>query len=212
MLNGDRVVSAVVRNGDRIRVGDTEFVLIIEGDAAAANEPVVPGPPVLPAPCSIQGEAGYRADVCDSGMHRYSGSVAQMAEWTWLASCCRSRVLVAIVDFRRLNMSHPESRPGEAPAYLFDWLGEAAAENSRVVLGCGEVTPDCLGARWLAAELHRVLLLVLPKVKWWGTCENRPVQDLIKSLASAGPARLVPCWSDSAQAYVENLMQPFRLC
>ncbi len=141
LLNGQSVLSAVVHDGDRIRVGDAEFVLAIEGDERqAVAEPVVPGPPPTPAPMPrAKGEQQprYRAEQLESGVMRYEGKSDALEPAAVVRRLATVAPVFAIADFQGLQ---PAARPSlTAPSYLFDWLGAAAGDNSPVLLQASEV-------------------------------------------------------------------------
>ncbi len=198
LLNGQPVSAAVVRNGDRLRAGGIDFLVHVEGDAkddvseVPANQGAGPSvPPVAPSwttPVDIQCRR------CDSGATCYEGPCGQVPPGRLAARLASLQPMYAVVDFRRL----PESLLPklESPDYLFDWLGQAAVDNSPVILGHAEADLATLVEQGWATDGVVSLFSSLDK-----PC-------LVKHLREAtrpGSDRLIGiCWPNILSALLER--------
>jgi pSer/pThr/pTyr-binding forkhead associated (FHA) protein len=149
LLNGEPVLSAVVHHGDCLRVGKTEFVLLIEGEMpSTAAEPVVARPPSAPPPVpKAESPPIYHSEQFETGVIRYEGKSVELEPAMVVRRLATIDPAYAIADLRNLAA---EARPSPADgSYLFEWLGAAAAGNSPVLLQQDETDiPQLIGQAW----------------------------------------------------------------
>ena len=137
-VNGVRITECMLRDGDKIYAGATDFFVQIEGDSPDQARSMG-GNSWVPQDIdsAVQKSAQQRLNVpytienCNSGLTLYCGTVADLSP-TKLALVMRLIYpLHLIVDLNRLGMPLPEGL-GE-PQYLFGWLDPVAASGASPV-------------------------------------------------------------------------------
>lgn len=134
LLNQESILSAVVHHGDSLRAGAAEFVLTVEGEVRdSVPEPVVSGQlPPPPARARPGVTPTYRREQFESGVLRYQGASAELAPAVLVKRLSEMQPVFVLAELRSLA-APPDPLPAET-SYLFDWLGQAAAENSPLLL------------------------------------------------------------------------------
>ncbi len=138
-VNGVRITECMLRDGDRIYAGVTDFYVQIEGDSPDQARSMgcnswVP----QDIDSAIQKSTQQRLNVpyttanCDSGLSLYRGSLADLIPAKLALVMRLMYPLHLIVDLHRLGKPFPEQL-GE-PQYLFGWLSPAAAAVASPVL------------------------------------------------------------------------------
>lgn len=129
----------ILHNGDKLRAGETTFVVHTEGDApekvpVALN--TAPLPPQVSASPNIAG-VSYSVETCDSGLTLCRGSVDEIQPHQLTAALMRFCPAYFIADFKKMEAEMPEGL--DSPAYLFDWFEPSvAADVSPMLLSAGE--------------------------------------------------------------------------
>jgi hypothetical protein len=209
-LNDQAVASAVVRDGDRVRAGNSEFVVHIEGDVSHTGDRqqdlVKPARmPVAPKMQPINGN--FTVGVCKTGLFQVSGRADVVGPDRLAQKLGEMQPLNAMVDFRRVEGASPHGF--REMSYLFDWFGEAAALNSPVLLSSedGELLPVILKG-W---RCNAIVCL-------FSNSEKQALATHLRSFVRTGDSRIVGiCWPSILdvllqhyrQDYVQGLMQPF---
>lgn len=146
-LLNDQPVAAktALRDGDRIRAGQTDFVVHVEGqfrqaEASAAPRPAGPGPAAAPrAAPPPPGTVTYTAQTSNSKLLTCRGKTGQIEPFQVAALLSKDYPLYLVVDFSKLDEPVPESLA--EPEYLFNWFPEESrATFSQIILsGSDEV-------------------------------------------------------------------------
>ncbi|HEY2253002.1 MAG TPA: FHA domain-containing protein [Planctomycetaceae bacterium] len=184
-VNGVRITECMLRDGDRIYAGVTDFCVQIEGDSpdqarSMGGNSWVPQDLDSAVQKSAQQRLNipYTAVTCDSGLSLYRGAVADLVPVKLALVLRLMYPLHLIVDLNRLGMPFPEQL-GE-PQYLFGWLDRAAAAAASPVF----ISPAAENDAW------KSLL-----DQGWGkdavVClfSNTPSADLLAHLQEACQAR-----------------------
>ncbi|MBI3861432.1 MAG: FHA domain-containing protein [Planctomycetia bacterium] len=138
-VNGMRVTDCMLRDGDRINAGMTDFVVEIEGDSPEQARTMtgtswVPKDvdSVLQKSTQQRLNVHYTIEPCDSHLTLYRGEIAALSPAKLALVMRLMHPLHIIVDLKRLGMPLPEGL-GE-PQYLFDWLDPLAAKAASPIL------------------------------------------------------------------------------
>ena len=211
LVNGQPVESAVVREGDEIRAGQSRFIVHVEGDAANAPAERVPAKAAAPAarkPARKPGEAAYKSVVCDTGLTRYEGDVRSFPPAELAVALAAQFPPYLMADNRRLDL--PALAAIKAPKFVFDWLGEAAVQCSPLIVAPGDV-PDA--AEVIAQGWNRDAV-----ASFFAKEEGDAPVKCLRSAARVGGDRVMGiCWpkilsyvlSHYQPDYVRKLMEPF---
>jgi len=138
-VNGVRVTDCMLRAGDKISAGVTDFVVDVEGDSPEQAR-TAHGTSWVPQDIdsAIQKSTQQRLDVpytienCESGLTLYRGRLADLAPAKLALVLRLLHPLHLIVDLNRLGVPLPEGLG--VPQYLFDWLDEPAAKAASPVV------------------------------------------------------------------------------
>jgi hypothetical protein len=147
LLNGQPLAQrTALRDGDRLRAGETTFAVRIEGGAEVALAAAGAGGPrgtdtsPLPAAGSASPKTAgvsYSVERCDSELTLCRGSVEDIQPHQLAIALGQVCPAWLIVDFHKLEGGMPEGL--ESEDYLFDWLAPAAAEiASPLLIGPGD--------------------------------------------------------------------------
>ena len=138
-VNGMRVTDCMLRDGDRINAGVTDFVIAIVGDSpelarTANGTSWVPQDvdSVIQKSTQQRLHVPYTIEQCDSNLTLYRGDVGSISPVKLALVMRLMHPLHMIVDLNRLGMPFPEEL-GE-PQYIFDWLDPLAAKAASPVL------------------------------------------------------------------------------
>jgi len=148
-VNGVRVTECMLRDGDRIYSGVTDFYVQIEGDSPAQARSMG-GNSWVPQDLdsAVQKSAqqrlniSYTTETCDSGLSLYRGAMVDLTPVKLALVLRLMYPLHLIVDLNRLGMPYPEQL-GE-PQFLFDWVDPAAAAAASPVF----ITPGADQDSW----------------------------------------------------------------
>jgi hypothetical protein len=146
-VNGRRIVQKIrLCDGDRIRAGETVFLIQIEdawpmGADTTATSPMSsldlaqrPGSHAAGQPAV----ARYTVERCDSGLTLCRGETAELPPSELARQLGQLYPACLLVDFHKLGRPPPAELT--APDYLFDWLGpQVAAGISPVVIAQHEL-------------------------------------------------------------------------
>ncbi len=142
-VNDERIETADVRDGDRIRAADTNFVVRLTGDKSGdTTTPRAMRPSMRSAPIASAAPAAkvqYVKQKCKSDLLLYRGESTQVPAVEIARRVTQLFPLWIIVDFAHLGAPSP----GEvaAPQHVLDWLPAPVAERSPLVLNRQSV-PD----------------------------------------------------------------------
>lgn len=142
-LNHQFVTEAVIRDGDTVMAGNTQFQISIEGGALAAKADEAPGPGIVRDTSRIVldpslARPSYRVETCSSGLTLITGVISggdrEPAAISSIAAPLAERFpCYLIVDFKKAGLPFPE--PSGASIPLFDWLPpDVAAVNSPLII------------------------------------------------------------------------------
>ncbi|NQT37036.1 MAG: FHA domain-containing protein [Planctomycetes bacterium] len=145
LLNDEPVGErTVVRDGDTILAGETQFILHVEGDkpektagAGKLGDSSVGFAGLKTALSQVQ--ANYEVETCDSGLTVCRGDVAEIEASDLTVLLTRHMPAFLIVDLQKLD-TPPEDLA--SPDYLFDWLPPEAAALASPVLVAPEDVPE----------------------------------------------------------------------
>lgn len=208
LVNGQAVELAVVRDGDEVQAGGSRFIIHVEGAVANAPAEVVAAKPAAARAAKRPTSATYEKVTCDTGLVRYGGTCDSFPPAELAAALAGESPAYFLADNRRLQ--DESLRNLKQPHYLFDWLGEAAAQVSPLVLLPGEV-PDvaalvqqgwrrdglaCFFARQAGDAAYAAL-------------RNSARADADRVVGICWPSILSFLLSHYQQAFVKRLMDPF---
>jgi hypothetical protein len=138
-VNGMRVTDCMLRDGDRINAGLTDFVIAITGDSpeqarTRTGSSWVPQDvdSVLQKSAQHRLHVPYTIEPCDSHLTLYRGEIAALTPVKLALVMRLMNPLHLVVDLTRLGMPLPEGL-GE-PNYIFDWLDPVAAKSASPVM------------------------------------------------------------------------------
>src|SRR3954451_23335838 len=119
-VNDNKAEREELRDGDRIRAADTDFIVHIAGGAQAnlATPPTTKRAPTLPpgvTPTVVQ----YKKQKCKSDLLLYQGVTTQTPPVEIARRLTMHYPLWIIADFDKLEMPPPEELL--KPEHLFDW-------------------------------------------------------------------------------------------
>lgn len=139
-VNDEPVDSAVLRDGDRVMAGQSQFRVSIEGAAQTAGERSAAVPPARAAAAVVPGSlrrngsppGTYTVEPCPGEMAVYRGDGAKLAPAALAEKLSQDLPLYLLVDFHKLPPSdeaaeNVEKSVAEKSEYLIDWLGEGVA-------------------------------------------------------------------------------------
>ena len=212
-LNGKKISKAQLSNGDLVLAGETEFLVEIQGIAAAisATEPGNVSPSIQNSPklrASTKRIYDVSSSQCASGIVRLRGKVfedegqAEVGIVELFETVHAFASLQVLIDFSRISLPLPKEIDAESHS-LFDWLPAGAIEKSPMLFAVDElpVWKVLLEEAWgsdaiigLRSELPREELLA-------------KFQELLMG-SSAGPQSskgiLGFCWPSVLEALIEN--------
>ena len=138
-VNGMRITDCMLRSGDKINAGVSDFIVEIEGDSpeqarALHGTSWVPQDldSVIQKSTQQRLRVPYTIETCDSGLTLYRGLLADLAPSKLALVLRLLHPLHLVVDLNRLGLPLPAGLG--APQYLFDWLDEPAAKAASPVL------------------------------------------------------------------------------
>jgi pSer/pThr/pTyr-binding forkhead associated (FHA) protein len=189
LVNDTPVGNAVLRNGDIISAGQTQFQVRIEGDRpdeAAVRQTVMQDPALALLNAVKAAKSQYTAEPCETGITLYRGLGEQVTPAQVAQMLTRVYSLYLLVDARKLAVPPENKLPGEP---LFNWLPPAAAAASPVVVAAKEFEewPALMAQNWGEDAL---VCLFSP----WGKDQ---LLSHLRSLAQGGDDRrgvLGYCW------------------
>ncbi len=212
-LNGKKISKAMLRDGDHVRAGETEFSIEIQGIAGAVSmdgtEKASPGVAAGSKPRKPTRKIyDASSSQCVSGILRLRGKLVEEEEQEELGIVELFETVHAfapmqvLVDFSRISLPLPKEIDAQAHS-LFDWLPGGAIEKSPMLFALDElpVWKMLLEEAWgsdaiigLRSELPRTELLV-------------KFQELLMG-SSSGPQSskgiLGFCWPSVLEALIEN--------
>jgi hypothetical protein len=148
-VNGVRITECMLRDGDKIYSGVTDFYVQIEGDSpdqarSMGGNSWVPQDIDSAVQKSTQQRLNvpYSVENCESGLSLYCGTVADLTPVKLALVLRLIYPLHLIVDLSRLGMPFP-AELGE-PQYLFGWLDPVAASAASPVI----ISPDPENDAW----------------------------------------------------------------
>jgi hypothetical protein len=148
LLNGQAVESAVLRSGDLVQAGRSQFKVLVEGEDPIAVQQQ--GSAVVrPVPKPVKKDRGgaYQSIACDTGLTRYEASCSAIEPAELAELLAAEFPPYVLVDNRRAGIAALSNLP--TPQYLFNWLGDAAPAMSPLVLSPNEVPlADLLPQAW----------------------------------------------------------------
>ncbi len=135
LLNGQPLtVRAILHDGDKLRAGNTTFLVRTEGDAPEKAAVLLNTAPPAPQVSALPDMAGvsYSVETCDSGLTLCRGSVDEVQPHQLTAALARFCPAYFMADFKKLEGGLPEGL--DSPAYLFDWFEPSVAAGVSPVL------------------------------------------------------------------------------
>jgi hypothetical protein len=212
IVNGAPVELAVVRTGDQIRAGNSQFVVHVEGDVKEAPVETTSAPVAAAgraAPAKVTGDVGYKTITCETELTRYEADARQFPPGSLVSALAAEWPVVLIADNRRLHEAALEQLA--EPRYLFSWLGEAAKQVSPLVVLPGEVDdPAGLITRGWRRDGVACFFAKEP---------DPALAEKLQAAARASGDRVIGiCWPSVLQQllshyrpdYVKQLIEPFR--
>lgn len=216
-VNGMRITDCMLRDGDRINAGVTDFVIAIDGDSPEEARSItgtgwVPKDvdSVIQKSTQQRLAVPYTIEPCDSNVTLYRGEIASITPVKLALVMRLLYPLHLVVDLKRLGIPLPEGL-GQ-PQYVFDWLDPVAAPAASPVLisphpdsegwrplleqGWGQDAVVCLFSKLPAADL----------LKHWRTaCRGRSGGN-VAVYGYCWPGVLVPVLMHSPASQVSKLM------
>ena len=148
-VNGMRITDCMLRAGDQINAGFTDFVVEIEGDSPERARTLhgtswVPKDidSVILKSTRQRLSVPYTIESCDSGLTLYRGQIADLTPAKLALVLRLLHPLHLLVDLNRLGLPLPAGL-GE-PQYLFDWLDGPAAKAASPIL----ISPEAENDAW----------------------------------------------------------------
>ena len=212
-LNGKKISKAMLRDGDHVRAGETEFSIEVQGIAGAASTDGTEKASPVVATGSKQRKPTRKiydatSSQCASGIQRLRGKLveeegqAEAGIVEFFETVHAFAPMQVLVDFSRISLPLPKEIDAQAHS-LFEWLPEGAIEKSPMLFALDElpVWKVLLEEAWgsdamigLRSELPRKELLV-------------KFQELLMG-SSSGPQSskgiLGFCWPSVLEALIEN--------
>lgn len=177
-VNGERVTAAPLQNGDKVRIGGTEFRVNVQG-AAAVTQFVARDLKGGGAPAAKPGQVQYRTEAAASGLTKHLGRLDQLGGAEAVQLLARALPLVLVVNRAMAGLQPPEGGP--PPVYLCDWYPEeVAAECSPVIL---DAATDASWPATVAAAWGKNALVAfytrqpLPEFVAWLRAQARPSEE-----------------------------------
>lgn len=122
-LNGERISEAVLKSGDRLQLGDSQFSVTVDG--AAGDVPVAVQAFVESRKPRVSAE--FTAERTETGLWRYFVDASELTPADLIGRLTTAFPCTLIVDFSKIGAPPEEPPPHDA---LFDWLPSSAAERS----------------------------------------------------------------------------------
>lgn len=204
-VNGKRVASAVLSDGDRITAGRTTFAVHIEagstvpptGAPAEVSTPPTSEPPPLQGVVPARTE--YRKQQCDSELASFCGCQPQPRPEAVARLLAQESPPYLLVDFNKLKLPLPENLA--EPAYLMDWLPEDSRARYSPLLLAESDGIDLFSLIANSWGKDSLICIYSEKAK-------PELQNQLRRVAGAFvcPSVLTPQLSQGAPVFVQNLL------